>query len=217
MRVSSLCAFLHYARFFTMCVSSLCAFLHYVRNSSLPESCSTGFEHAHYILTSYITLVSHHIGYMCTYIHCLWNVLVAACMRSMSSVCSACMYCCCWNKHTVPMTEAVTTTVNVLCRLWAVFISLWQTSSLGRTCCSGAEYVHMTLTSSCWGARESNRSVDMGLISSAIRKWNLAFCHEAASCCRMRPREAIHQSHAWSCLWDTGSDVPSARAPYCRK
>jgi hypothetical protein len=37
--------------------------------------------------------------------------------------------------------------------------------------------------SSRWGARESNRSVDMGLIGSAIRKWNLAFCHEAASRC----------------------------------
>ncbi len=35
--------------------------------------------------------------------------------------------------------------------------------------------------SSSWGARESNRSVDMGLIGSAIRKWNLAFCHEVAS------------------------------------
>jgi hypothetical protein len=66
--------------------------------------------------------------------------------------------------------------------------------------------------SSRWGARESNCSVDMGLISSAIWKWNLAFCHEAASRCCMR-REAIHQSHAWSCLWNTGRDVPWARAP----
>jgi hypothetical protein len=41
--------------------------------------------------------------------------------------------------------------------------------------------------SSCWGARKSNCSVDMGLIGSAIRKWNLTFCHEAASRCRMPP------------------------------
>ncbi len=33
----------------------------------------------------------------------------------------------------------------------------------------------------------------------------------------LRPREAIHQSRAWSFLWDTGRDVPSARAPDCGK
>jgi hypothetical protein len=60
---------------------------------------------------------------------------------------------------------------------------------------------------------ESDRSVEMGLIGSAV----LTFCHEAASRCRMRPREAIHQCHAWSRLRDVGSDVPSARAPDCGK
>ncbi len=49
-------------------------------------------------------------------------------------------------------------------------------------------------------------------IGSAIQKWNLVFCPEAALHCCMLPLEVIHQSHAWSCLWDTGHDVPSVRA-----
>jgi hypothetical protein len=47
---------------------------------------------------------------------------------------------------------------------------------------------------SSWGAWESDRLVDMGLICSAIRKRNLtelAFCHALS-------QEAIQQRHAWS-------------------
>jgi hypothetical protein len=34
--------------------------------------------------------------------------------------------------------------------------------------------------SSSWGARENNGSVDMGLITYAIQKWNLVFFHAVA-------------------------------------
>ncbi len=43
----------------------------------------------------------------------------------------------------------------------------------------------------CHGIYLCHSAVETGLIGSAIRKRNLAFCHEAALCCRMRPREAI--------------------------
>jgi hypothetical protein len=55
------------------------------------------------------------------------------------------------------------------------------------TAFSPRENISAIFWSSSWGSMESNRLVDMGLISTAIRRWHLAFCHEAASRCRCGP------------------------------